>query len=411
MKQMLQRKSGSRGTSPALTKQGALRPAVRISARYSSRSACQRSVHSADSISPQTRPAVGPAEDHYEREAERVAQRVVNMREPSPVVAPTLHSSTSLQRKCACGGSSEEECSCAKKGSSLQRAEAGPNAPVTAPPIVHQVLATPGRPLSSEIRAYMEPRFGHDFSGVRVHTDSYAAESAGAVNALAYTVGRNIAFASGQYSTSSDFGRRLLAHELAHVVQQGGAGSVHNWNAGTASVGGIVQRQDAGTPPQTPTKTPAQMPAQKSPASTPGSGGLCADHPNEAYYQNNPSFCRDTSGSGALHSGHTCYREIPSGSGCPPGKHICFTDGKCDEKESHIDSTAPSISRDAQGLCDLSWFGLCSLEHGVLDVIPGLVTEAAQAQADAQEQCMKSCETLPWYAKGFCMSGCSPGPM
>jgi hypothetical protein len=68
----------------------------------------------------------------------------------------------------------------------------------------------------------MEPRFGHDFSRVRVHTDSKAAESARAVNALAYTVGRDVVFGAGQHVPGTSAGQRLLAHELAHVVQQKG---------------------------------------------------------------------------------------------------------------------------------------------------------------------------------------------
>jgi hypothetical protein len=68
----------------------------------------------------------------------------------------------------------------------------------------------------------MEPRFGHDFSGVRVHTDAQAAESARAVNALAYTVGRDVVFGAGQFAPQSPAGRRLMAHELTHVVQQQG---------------------------------------------------------------------------------------------------------------------------------------------------------------------------------------------
>ncbi len=69
----------------------------------------------------------------------------------------------------------------------------------------------------------MEPRLGHDFSGVRVHTDDRAAESARAVNAVAYTVGAHVVFDRAQYAPASRDGRRLLAHELTHVVQQGRA--------------------------------------------------------------------------------------------------------------------------------------------------------------------------------------------
>jgi hypothetical protein len=72
----------------------------------------------------------------------------------------------------------------------------------------------------------MESRFGHDFSGVRVHTDAHAAGSAQTLNALAYTVGSDVVFGPGRYAPETDAGRRLLAHELAHTIQQGGGASV-----------------------------------------------------------------------------------------------------------------------------------------------------------------------------------------
>lgn len=93
--------------------------------------------------------------------------------------------------------------------------------PDGAPPIVHEVLRSPGRPLDAAARAFFEPRFGVDFSAVRIHADSQAAASARAVNALAYTVDRDVVFDTGQYAPHSESGRRLLAHELTHVVQQG----------------------------------------------------------------------------------------------------------------------------------------------------------------------------------------------
>jgi uncharacterized protein DUF4157 len=95
--------------------------------------------------------------------------------------------------------------------------------PTTAPPVVHDVLRSPGRPLEPSVVGPMEGRFGHDFSRVRVHTDEQAAESARAVGALAYTVGRDVVFDSGRYAPASVAGGDLLAHELAHVVQQRGA--------------------------------------------------------------------------------------------------------------------------------------------------------------------------------------------
>jgi hypothetical protein len=97
--------------------------------------------------------------------------------------------------------------------------------PTEAPPIVKQALRLPGEPLDAGTRAFFEPRFGHDFSRVRVHADTTAAWSAEAVNANAYTVGSEIVFGSGRYAPASGVGRMLLAHELAHVVQQGAPGA------------------------------------------------------------------------------------------------------------------------------------------------------------------------------------------
>jgi len=91
------------------------------------------------------------------------------------------------------------------------------------PPVVHDVLRSSGQPLDAATRSFMEPRFAHDFSRVRVHTDERAVESAHAVNALAYAVGPNIVFASGQYAPQTSAGRQLLAHELAHVTQHASA--------------------------------------------------------------------------------------------------------------------------------------------------------------------------------------------
>jgi hypothetical protein len=88
--------------------------------------------------------------------------------------------------------------------------------------VVRPVLDSPGQPLDSTSRAFFESRLGYDFSGVRIHTDARAAESARSLDALAYTVGRDVVFGAGQYAPTTREGRRLLAHELAHVAQQRG---------------------------------------------------------------------------------------------------------------------------------------------------------------------------------------------
>jgi hypothetical protein len=118
-----------------------------------------------------------------------------------------------------------------KKGQSLQRFPASSSWKATGsllvPGIVHEVLDTSGQPLDVTTQVRLEPRFNHDFSRVRVHTDRRAAESARQVNALAYTVGQHIVFDSGQYAPGTSRGSRLLAHELSHVVQQSRAGAPH----------------------------------------------------------------------------------------------------------------------------------------------------------------------------------------
>ena len=90
------------------------------------------------------------------------------------------------------------------------------------PAIVGEVLRSPGRPLDPAARAMLEPRFGHDFSAVRIHTGPRAAESARAIDAAAYTAGRHIVFGPGRYAPRARSGLRLLGHELAHTVQQAG---------------------------------------------------------------------------------------------------------------------------------------------------------------------------------------------
>ncbi|MCC7576584.1 MAG: DUF4157 domain-containing protein [Methanomethylovorans sp.] len=143
---------------------------------------------------------IGQPHDIYEQEADRVAEQVMRMPEPQ------------VQRKCA---------KCKKKLELLQPKAMG-SITNTVPPIVHEVLSTPGQPLDPVTRAFMEPRFGHDFSNVRVYSKGQAATSAEAVNAHAYTVGQSIVFANGKYEPGTDAGKQLIAHELAHVVQQTG---------------------------------------------------------------------------------------------------------------------------------------------------------------------------------------------
>jgi hypothetical protein len=128
-----------------------------------------------------------------------------------------------FQRKCACGNHTTAggECAeCGKRRGVLQRGGAGQSSVSQVPPLVHEVLSSPGRQLDAAAKTFFEPQFGQDFSAVRVHTDAKAVESARAVNARAYTVGQDVVFGAGQYRPDTNEGRRILSHELTHVLQQ-----------------------------------------------------------------------------------------------------------------------------------------------------------------------------------------------
>jgi hypothetical protein len=138
-----------------------------------------------------------------------------------------LLNSTLIQRDCGCGADRDDakrpDHDLRREPGGLQRRSAGEAAAFAVPPVVDEVLGSAGQPLDGSTRAFMEPRFGRDLQHVRIHNDAKASVSAKAVSALAYTVGQDIVFAEGQYRPASQEGQRLLAHELAHTVQQAGA--------------------------------------------------------------------------------------------------------------------------------------------------------------------------------------------
>ena len=162
----------------------------------------------------QAKLAISQPDDPYEQEADQVAEQVMRMPDPAAQV----------QRKCAFGGIAGPagECeACAARRIALQRRSIDSTSESSAPPIVNEVLKSEsGTSLDSATRSFMESRFGYDFSQVQVHTDAQASRSAQSVNALAYTVGSNVVFREGQYTPGTTEGKRLLAHELTHVVQQ-----------------------------------------------------------------------------------------------------------------------------------------------------------------------------------------------
>ena len=179
-----------------------------------------------DEATIQTKLRIGQPNDKYEQEADRVADRVMRMPEPSvqrqleneeeeTLQAKSLGSQITplIQRQIVDEEPEEEE---------LQAKELPGRTSLIAPQIQGQIgnLHNDGEPLPRSERAFFESRIGVDFSDVRIHRSVRAAESARNLNARAFTLGRNIVFGSGQYRPGSLVGKRLLAHELTHVVQQ-----------------------------------------------------------------------------------------------------------------------------------------------------------------------------------------------
>jgi hypothetical protein len=158
---------------------------------------------------------IGAPNDKYEQEADRVADQVMRMptpAQPSPIYSSPTSNISNIQRKCA---------GCASEDELIQKKTSGTIPDVT--PSINsniQSLQGKGQPLSKSERNFFEPRFGTDFSQVRLHTDSLAAKTAQSINARAFTLGNNIVFNSGEYTPNSVNGEKLMAHELTHVRQQ-----------------------------------------------------------------------------------------------------------------------------------------------------------------------------------------------
>jgi hypothetical protein len=202
---------------------------------------------------PVAKTRIGPVDDPLEREADQVADAVVSDRPLWPIGNAT---SARPQRKCA---------ACVEEEETLQTKSTGSERPAEALASVHEVLRSPGQPLDDATRAYFEPRFGQDFSGVRVHTDAGAAQSTRDVNAHAYTVGHNIVFGAGRFETGTPEGRQLLAHELTHVVQQGGGGDALPGPAQERDAEATSRAVEAGDRPQVRAPSRVGLAAQAKP--------------------------------------------------------------------------------------------------------------------------------------------------
>ena len=158
--------------------------------------------------------SVGPVNDVYEQEADAVADKVMRMPDNDVVQTKFFKPAVSpIQRSCA---------HCEEEEKKMQRKEMSGETVTAGEGFARYVdnLSNRGESLSNEALSFYEPRLGHDFSNVKIHTDAPAAKSAQSINSLAYTSGNHIVFNSGQYSPGTNAGKRLLAHELTHVIQQ-----------------------------------------------------------------------------------------------------------------------------------------------------------------------------------------------
>jgi hypothetical protein len=201
--------TGPRSHAPVLAQRPSLQaaaPLARLDPLQKKSCACGGGCPSCQNKLPfRTKLAMSAPDDVYELEADRVAEQV--MRIPA-------------------GERCSERPEAEKRNPVQRKAEKSFE---TSPPAVSNDFVQgmgSGVPMDGATREFFESRFGHDFSNVRVHSDPQAAESARAVNALAYTVGSNVVFGAGQYRPETTTGKSLLAHELAHTVQQAVAGAV-----------------------------------------------------------------------------------------------------------------------------------------------------------------------------------------
>jgi len=181
----------------------------RSRARCGGHSAAVRSMLAFNRLQAKLR--VSAPNDRFEQQADRVAEQVVSRGRIGEKIESNFGSvSEPARRMC-------EECEEEAQRKPLRSSSASQ----TAPAAVDTAHLGAGRPLSGPIRSYFEPRFGRDFSDIRVFDGAAAARSADSIDARAYTFGPNIVFNAGQYDPGSGAGNRLLAHELTHVVQQG----------------------------------------------------------------------------------------------------------------------------------------------------------------------------------------------
>ena len=263
-----------------------------------------------------------------------------------------------------------------------------------------------GQPLAESERAYFEPRFGADFSQVRLHTDSQAAESARAVNARAFTVGQDVVFGAGQYAQGASEGRRLMAHELTHVHQQQSSLNrviINRWPPETHKDIAINKQKkgerDAKLKDSVLVQGQRMLPCQPTlDASDPVPSGFKAYHGNTCWF-------------------HCCYRGILEDRSPSPDvpQNECFYDENsalvdehheypgCRGTPNQFDSESDSLKHstvDEGGIWRKGLRAFLTSRRHTLDQIP-------EHKEERMKDCRDICNQQPWYLRQFCKDGCS----
>ena len=263
------------------------------------------------SVPIQTKLRIGSPNDKYEREADAMADRIVRMPMDTISTKSFSSSSSAIQTKCA----TCEDDKIQRKPLMMKSEGGGGVATSELNSLLNSTKAS-GTPMPAFTNQFMSNAFSSDFSGVRVHTGSKAIQMNQGLNARAFTHGSDIYFNKGQYQPGSFEGKKLLGHELTHVVQQKAGNKL--------SLKNQIQR-------------------------------TC--HP-ESHYISASNYCRDDTFSPSTHPGKTCYRQIPIRSSyfsCPPGEHVCFDgNGHCEDSP---DRSSLAESKESGGECN--WNGYC----------------------------------------------------
>jgi hypothetical protein len=295
---------------------------------------------------------IGKPGDKYEQEADRVAEQVMRMPEPRTIqrACPECEEEETLQTKPLASQITplvqrqvepkEEE-----EEEPIQAKLAGEQTLQTGPGLEAQIhaLRGGGQPLPRSMRSFFEPRFGYDFSRVRVYISARAAEALRTLNARAFTVGSNIVFGAGQYAPGTAEGRRLLAHELTHVVQQG----VSSQKVFTSHI------LSNPTPMIQCKREKALSEAERK-----------EKEKKIAEYRENKNYCEDTIFGGLLHKGKVCFREVVGP--CKRGKHVCIDPNSTKKDEPHDDEVSPVKRRKPNGEC--AYHFKCAFKHIRKDV-------------------------------------------